>query len=250
MQETKPKKKKNHVWIFTSDEDNATVKQVHIRPWLLETVLILLFVIIGALIGYLIYEEKIWASAIKSKNEHIAALKALEDENQVLQQKLTAKEALLNAEIDSLNDKIVVLSNTLEQKVQSEKELLEQLNKQCQPTEFPLNGPANLEEDQQERVQPICIFTASDGIGVVATATGIVTDISEDYEFGYSVTIDHGNGYETIYKNQGKPNVKLDDNVVQGTIIFQITKRNKKVGYQMKFEGEFINPLEMISING
>lgn len=249
MQDNKKKQKKNHVVIFTSDADNASVKQIRIKPWILETIIVILCIVVGALGGYLLYEERIWATAIKSKNENIAALKELEAQNKELQQKMTDKEALLNEEIRTLNDKIVILSNTLEQKVQSEGELLDKLNKQCLPTEFPLNGPANLEETE-ERKDKICIFSASDGISVIATASGTVTAITEDFEFGYSVTIDHGNGYVSVYKNQGKPIVKLGDEVIQGAMIYQITKKNKKFGYQIMLDDEYVDPMDMLSING
>ena len=56
MERKRHKRKNNHVVIVTSDAANAGVRQFRIRPWILQTIILILCVIIGALIGYFVYE--------------------------------------------------------------------------------------------------------------------------------------------------------------------------------------------------
>ena len=97
---------------------------------------------------------------------------------------------------------------------------------------------------------PICVFTASQGTTVVATASGTVTAVNDDAEYGHNVWVDHGNGYVTIYRNQGDPSVKQGDSVVQGTTLFLIGESNTRLGYQMMKDGSYINPMDMLAISG
>lgn len=122
------------------------------------------------------------------------------------------------------------------------------LENQSLPTEFPLNGSASMQEVTEG--DPMCLFTASEGTMVVATASGTVTAVNDDADYGHSVWIDHGNGYVTIYRNKGDVIVKQGDQVVQGTSLFLVTKDNTTLGYQMKKDDVFINPMEMLAISG
>lgn len=238
MQRKKHKRKTNHVLIVTSDAVDANVKQFKIRPWILETIIIVLCVVIGAMIGYLAYGERIWEAAVQKNNAQAEAMKELSQEKEELE-----------AEIQNLNDKIQILSETVNQKVESEKELTAQLEKQSTPTEFPLTGSASMEEGTADDA-PICIFTASEGTTVVATASGTVIAINDDAEYGHNVWVDHGNGYVTIYRNQGETSVNQGDSVVQGTTLFLIGESNTKLGYQMMKDGSYINPMDMLAISG
>lgn len=237
MHSKRHKRKTNHVVIVTSDAVDANVKQFKIRPWILQVIILILCIIIGGLIGYFLYEEKLWAVARARNSEQQETVKVLEDENLALQ-----------SQIDSLNDQIQILSDTVNQKVQAENELASALENQSLPTEFPLNGSASMQEVTEG--DPMCLFTASEGTMVVATASGTVTAVNDDADYGHSVWIDHGNGYVTIYRNKGDVIVKQGDQVVQGTSLFLVTKDNTTLGYQMKKDDVFINPMEMLAISG
>jgi len=240
----KHKRETNHVVIVTSDAVDANVKQFRIKDWLLRTIIIVLCVVIGALVGCLIYEDQLWEAVNQRNNEFRSAMKVLEDEKQVLQEE---KEGLM-LEIENLNEQIVILSETVNQKVQKETELMAALESQYLPTEFPLTGSASMEEMKEGN--PVCVFTASTGIMVVSTAGGTVTAVNDDSEYGHNVWIDHGNGYVTIYRNKGDAIVKQGDEVVQGTTIFLIGEDNTTLGYQMMKDGAYISPMEMLSISG
>lgn len=237
MQEKKHKRKMNHVVIVTSDAVDANVKQFRIRPWVLQVIILVLCVIIGVLIGYVAYEDKLWNAAGRKNAEQQETMKQLEDEKSALE-----------SQIDGLNDQIQILSDTVNQKVQNENELTAVLEGQSTPTEFPLTGSASVQEVTEG--DPMCVFSASVGTTVVATASGTVTAVSDDAEYGHSITIDHGNGYVTIYRNKGETTVKQGDEVVQGTTLFVIGEDNTVLGYQMMKDGAYINPMEMLAISG
>lgn len=244
MQRKKHKRKMSHVVIVTSDAVDARVKQFRIRPWMLQTIIFVLCVVIGVLIGVLIYEGQIWDAISRSNVEKQETILQLEEEKIVLNDEKKA----LEAEIAELNDKIQILSETVNEKVQNENELTARLEKQSLPTEFPLNGSASMEELTEG--DPMCVFNASVGITVVAAASGTVSAVNDDSEYGHNVWIDHGNGYITIYRNQGDATVKKGDAVVQGTTLFMIGEENTKLGYQMLKDGSYISPMEMLAISG
>ncbi len=244
----KHKRKTNHVLIVTSDAVDANVKQFRIKPWMSQVLISVFCVLVGALLGYFLYEEQLWERAMEKSNELQAANAELEDANQQMKSEYEAKMAEYQTEIDSLNAQIQILSDTVNQKVQSESELTALLERQSMPTEFPLTGSASMQEVAEGA--PMCVFTASEGIMVVATAGGTVTAVNDDSEYGHNVWIDHGNGYVTIYRNKGDVIVKQGDNVVQGTTIFLIGEENTQLGYQMMKDGSYISPMEMLAISG
>ena len=241
MERKKHKRKTNHVVIVTSDAVDAHVKQFKIKSWVWQVLVIVLCVLLGSLIGYFIYEEKIWTDTWKVMSEKNAEL-----EKQI--SLLEEEKLMLQAEVESQNEKIQVLSETVNQKTQSESELAARLESQSIPSVFPLNGSAAMEEVTEG--EPLCIFTASPGTMVTATASGTVTAVNDDGEYGHNVWVDHGNGYVTIYRNQGDAMVKQGDSVVQGTTLFLVGEENTRLGYQMMKDGAYISPMELLSISG
>ena len=237
MQTREQKQKKNHVLIVTSDVENADVKQFRIKPGVLKAVIIVLCVIIGMMIAYIAHEVRIWEKVSAWNLEQQETVKRLEEEK-----------AQLEYEIDNLNAKVQVLSDTVNQKVQTENELTELIEQQSIPTEFPLTGSASMDESTEG--EPICIFTVSEGTTVIATASGTIQAINDDETYGHNIWVDHGNGYVTVYRNQGDVNVKIGDNVVKGTTLFLIGSDNTVFGYQIMKDGEYIDPMEMLEING
>lgn len=251
MQKRKHKRKMNHVVIVTSDAVDANVKQFRIRPWILQSVILVLCVIIGALIGYLNYEKQIW-SVMSQKNTSLQeTISKLEGEKEILSTQMGELEAQIEereTQIKEQDEQILILSETVNQKIQAEKDLIAELESQSLPTGFPLTGLATMEDEMEADLT--CIFNTSKGSTVVATASGTVTAVNDDVEYGHSVWIDHGNGYLTIYKNKGDVTVCEGDSVVRGSTLFVVGEENLKLGYQMKKDGGYINPMDMLTING
>lgn len=241
MGKKRHKRKKNHVVLVTSDAVDAKLKQFRIRPWILQTVIVIFCVLCGTSIGYLYYET---GDTLQQTTRSDSELEQLTAQNQ----ELTERNEELETQLAAQDERIQILSDTVNQKVQSEAELLEQLERLITPTEFPLTGLTTMEEVTEG--DPMCIFTASAGAMVIATANGTVIAVNDDAEYGHNVWVDHGNGYITIYRSQGDVMVKQGGTVKQGATLFLIGDENNKLGYQMMRDNEYIDPMEMIAISG
>ena len=235
------KRKNSHVVLVTSYAADAGLTQFRIRPWILQTIIVVLCVIFGAAIGYVYYETD---DRLQRTAQDSFEIQQLEEQNQ----ELAERNAMLESQVAAQEETIQILSDTVNQKVQNETELSEQLQRQSTPTEFPLNGSATMEEITEG--DPMCVFTASSGTMVVATANGTVMAVNDEPEYGHNVWVDHGNGYITIYRNQGDVKVKQGEVITQGTTIFVIDNENSKLGYQMMRDNEYIDPMEMLTISG
>lgn len=235
------KRKKTHVVLVTSNAVDAKLKQYRVRPWILWALTVVFCVLFGTMIGYLFYETD---DKFQQTNRSASEIEELETRNQELE----AQNAELETQLAAQNERIQILSDTVNQKVQKEAELAEQLESLTMPCEFPLTGMATMEEITEG--EPICIFTAASGTMAVVTANGTVIAVNDDAEYGHNIWVDHGNGYITIYRNQGDAMVKQGETVKQGATIFLIGDDNSKLGYQMMKDNEYINPMDMLTING
>ncbi len=231
------KRKKNRVIIVTSDAVNAGLRQYRFRPVLLWMLVFFFFVASGAAISYFYYERE----ALKEQLTQAAV-------QQETVEMLMREKADLEKQVAVLNKTVEDLNETLSQKTQTELLLSEQLEKQMNPTEFPLSGSATIKEVTEGDF--MCIFTTTSGTMVVATAGGTVIAVNDDNEFGHNIWVDHGNGYVTVYRNSGEVKVKQNELVKQGTTLFLINDEGSELGYQMLKDGVYINPMDMLNING
>lgn len=234
------KRKNSHVVIVTSDavDAGAKLRQFRIRPWVIQSFVLILSVFIGTVIGFYIYQrDNLVMDDAQTEQHDEETIAKLREENMALQIQVT-----------DLSATVQVLSETVNQKTESESMLAEQLAQQSIPTEFPVTGSATSEEVTEG--DPICIITATAGAMVVATAKGTVTAVNDDAEYGHNVWVDHGNGYVTVYRNQGEVKVKQGETVKQGSTLFLIDEENNRLGYQMMKDGSYINPMDMIEISG
>lgn len=245
MRRRKHKRKTNRVLIVTSDAVDLNARQFRLRSGGFRLLIVLLCLIIGVMLGYLFYEKNIWQAVDARNEEQLASIQALEEKAASLK----AEKLELETEIAGLNENIQILTETVNLKSENEAKLTEQLEEQALPTEFPLSGSASMEEGETDG-NSICVFTASEGINVVATASGTVTAVNDDVEYGHNVWVDHGNGYVTIYRNGGEAMVRQGDSVVNGTPLFVIEEEHEKLGYQMMKDGVYISPMEMLAVSG
>ena len=236
----KPSRHKRRTYrhlILASDDTEAKPKVIKYNISTFILILALLFIILGGFVGLVVFEgqrDEIYERRLAEKDRTIA--------------ELTTENTSLSSEVSSLTNKIEILSNTVTTKTANEAELAETLEAQSVPSEFPLTGSASFKENTED--VPECVFTASEGTTVVATAAGTVEDILEDEIYGNVVVIDHNNGYKTYYKNKGDSMVKKGDSVSPGTTLFIIGSGNEEMCYQISENGEFINPLDILQING
>lgn len=88
---------------------------------------------------------------------------------------------------------------------------------------------------------------------VKASGDGKVSEIKEDPLWGVVVTIDHANGYQSIYANLTTAvTVKKDQSVKQGDVIGSIgetaqieSKEVPHLHFAMKKDGKYIDPIAM-----
>ncbi|MBR4671288.1 MAG: M23 family metallopeptidase [Butyrivibrio sp.] len=105
-------------------------------------------------------------------------------------------------------------------------------------------------ESNEEKGNPLVLFSAASGSNIIAAGTGTIQSVTSDAKFGNYISIDHGNGYISIYRNSGTPIVSEGDEVDRGDILFVVDGNNTKLGYQIQKDDNYINPEELIEING
>ena len=237
MSKNRHKRKVSHILIYTTDAVDADTKQVRIHPWVLAGVTLIVCCVLGAVIGYAVYEGELWGRIREHDASQNAALTAAQDEKDALQEK-----------IDEQDAKIEMLSITIQDQTQQIAELQAQIAEQSVPTDYPLTGPASMTVITDG--DPMVEFTATEGSTVVAAGKGVVTAVEEDEVYGSRVVIDHGNGYVSIYRNKGESQVKAGDEVASGTTLFMVTEDNRQLGYQIKENDVYIDPTTIIAIKG
>ena len=94
------------------------------------------------------------------------------------------------------------------------------------------------------------IFTASVGTNVLTSGTGTVVTVDSDEIYGTKIVIDHGNGYRSVYRNNGKALVKNGEELGKGYILFTVGEDNRELGYQILKDEQYIDPMVIIDING
>lgn len=248
MRTKKHKRKTNHVVIVTSDAVDGRVRHLRLNHWVSQILVVVSCVAIGYIVGRIIYEEQYKSRIWELANHRIEAVQAANEE---LQESLSAAEAErvdMQSEVIALNGKIDLLSDTVNQKTEEVNALKETIERQSVPSCFPLTGSASIVEITDE--DPTCILNGTEGTAVVATATGVVTEVGEDTDYGNRVVVEHGNGYVTIYRNKGECMVKVGDTVVQKSALFYIGSGNTRLGYQIQQDGVYINPVQMMDISG
>lgn len=170
----------------------------------------------------------------------------------------------LSLQISELTEKADILSETLTARTEALSVYQEEERKQHLPTSYPLRGNASYyvqeeteegegeaeEPEQDVPVEPGIRFMTGTGSSMVATADGEITGVSMAEDGSYTVVIDHGNGYMTFYTGPGTIMVKEGDSVTTGTILLGITAENTVLTYQIILNGEYIDPMECMEING
>jgi len=250
-----PKKRRRRSTKYTlmilSDSMEEGVKQIYLGARRIKVLKVLLSIVLIADICYLVYNPIILSGVRERNDSQASQIKQLREDK-----------AALEAQNAELTEKVAILSETINQKVQSGEEAAAELAELSIPRGFPLTGSASIkeageetqegEEGQQEsqESEPIMVFKGTSGNMVVAAATGTVVSVEPDAEYGNKVIIDHGNGYRSIYRNKGDAKVKNGDEVVRGFTLFIIGEDNLELGYQI-MEGEtYINPEDIVEING
>lgn len=235
--EQQSKRRNRYALLLVTEKDDGTMRQHTISSALIEVMTAVLFLIGVAAICKIVYDGITLKDARKEIVEQIITINNLTDENEAL-----------SVENSTLSTKVAVLSEAVSMKVATEDAISQEIVENAMPKGFPLSGSATMKE--MEEGDPMLIFTAVQGVNVVTSGTGTVISVSADEEYGNRIIIDHGNGYQSVYRNSGTALVKNGEELGKGYILFSIGEENQELGYQIMKDEEYIDPMQMIDING
>lgn len=241
---SKSKRKFNYTLMLFVDSKEGNIRQMGIGPVLIESVALVVLGIILILSIICIadkYRIDSLETEVESQRVSIEDLTARNTE-------LTEENADLVSLREELTDKVIILSDTINQKVEQE-EAQEQVRAEAHmPVGFPMSSSASLEEVDGEN--PMVKLNGSVGSSIIASADGTVISITTDSGYLHCIRIDHENGYNSIYRNDGDVMIKEGDEVVRGAILYVIGEDNTELGYQITYDERYIDPMELINIDG
>ena len=231
------KRKTNYMLMLFMDSKEGRIRQMGFGPLLVESVVFigLAVVVVLAVICY-------------RSDKKIEVLSAETERQKQNIEELTEEKADLVSLREELMNKVTILSDTINQKVEEEEALEQERAQAHMPVGFPLSSSASLEEAEGEN--PMVKLTGSEGSSVIASADGLIISITTDSGYLHCVKIDHGNGYNSIYRNDGDVMVKEGDEIVRGAILYVIGEDNTELGYQIMYNEKYIDPMGLINIDG
>ena len=106
----------------------------------------------------------------------------------------------------------------------------------------------------QYKVNDGIVIGANEGDDIVAGASGVVADISTSPEYGLTITVDIGNGYEMIYGQiENSENLTVGSTVAEGDKIAVVAKPSRyftaegsNIFFKMTKDGISIDPMGYI----
>lgn len=235
--EQQSNKKNKFALLLVTQKDNNNIKRHLISSTIVEVLAVFLFMVAVVVVCGFTYLSITLKDARREIVSQMVTITNLTDENEAL--------AVENA---TLSSKVTVLSETVSMKAANEDAISHETVENALPKGFPLSGSATMEENQEG--DPILKFTAVQGVNVITTGTGTVSSVDADEAYGTKVVVDHGNGYQSVYRNNGIPLVKTGEELGKGYIIFTIGEENQELGYQIMKDETFIDPMLIIDING
>lgn len=234
---SKAKGKKSYLLTLFADSNDGQISQMAFGPILIGSVVVIVVAVIVTLSVICYRDGKTIDELTARTQEQQESIERLEEEN-----------ADLIALREELTDKVIILSDTINQKVEEE-EAQEQIRAQAHmPVGFPMSSSASLEETDTE--DPMVKLVGAVGSSIIASADGTVISITTDSGYLHCIKIDHGNGYNSIYRNDGDVMIKEGDEVVRGAILYVIGEDNTELGYQITYDEKYIDPMELINIDG
>lgn len=249
MSSRRHKRKAGYTIMFVSDSVEKNQKKFHINTGILSVVAFVLLVIV---ICYAEYTTILMHGATERSEVYAGQIAALQKENEQL-----AKEK------EELEKQVANLNQTLSQKevqVQRQEETLQAAEEEeNMPRGFPVSGAAQIKETggeadggmQAKTEWKEVIFTAAAGENVISSGAGTVVGIAASTEEEPAgISIDHGNGYISNYRNRGTPKVEAGSAVDKGTVLFEIEENNMEIGYSITKDEEFLDPMDIMEIKG
>lgn len=250
------KSKKSYTVMIISDSARNQKKEFHINAGLAGTVMLGSFLLLVCAVCYVVYSVITLSDSLERFKLQAEQIVKLQEEIEQLE----AEAAGLKAEKEEMAEQINILNDTVDQHAQVQQALAAEEEEAHVPNGFPLSGTAQLKTEEtadgddegmrahEDRKE--VVFAASEGINVIASGTGTILSVDVDVDYGNVVSIDHGNGYISIYRNNGTPVVKAGNEITRGAILYVVGEDNTELGYSISKDDTYIEPMEMIEING
>ncbi len=235
--EQNSKRKSKYALMLVHEKSDGTIKKHTINSVVVEIAAVVLFMLVVGITCKFVYDSIIIKEAKKEIVNQIVTINNLTDENEAL-----------SVENSTLSSKVAILSETVSKKTEVEDAISQETIENAMPKGFPLSGSATMKE--AEEGEPMLIFIASGEVNVITSGTGTVVSVDADETYGTRIVVDHGNGYQSVYRNSGKPLVKNGETLGKGYILFSMKDDNKELGYQILQNDEYIDPMILIDING
>lgn len=235
--ERRSRRKNRYTLVFIAEKGDGTMNKHAMNSAVFGVFAVIFLALFIALVCKTVYDSIIIKDIRKEVVEQTVTINNLTDENEAL-----------SVENATLTNKIGVLSQTVSLKTEAEDALSQETIENALPKGFPLSGSATMKE--AEEGDPMLIFTASPGTNVITSGTGTVVSVDMDEKYGTRVVLDHGNGYQSVYRNNGTALVKDGEKLGKGYIIFSLGDDNQELGYQIMQNDQYIDPMTLIDING
>lgn len=236
-EEKKRGRKYKYTLMLFMDSKEGNVRQLQIDPVVVET-----------LTAVLVVSLIVLAVICRFRGEELATLRETGADQAAQIQTLEAENGELTVREEELAQKVTVLSDTINRMVEEEEKKAEKEAKARMPIGFPMTSSASVEQADGEDL--MVKLTGTEPGSIVAAGNGVVDSITSDSSYLHCVRIDHGNGYTSIYRNDGEVMVREGVEIVRGSILYVIGEDNTQLGYQILYEDKYVDPMELLNIDG
>lgn len=222
-----------------SHETEEKIKEFTITKKQIRNIILTAVVLLIGLIAWGVIMTKLYGNS--GKETEAAQAKLTEANDQIAQ---------LTQQVQELEEKNTILSDTVNRKAEEEQTRLEEEAAMFYPSGIPVNGTVLYDAGTTDDGVPYIEFTANSGSEVVAVGSGTVIMAQEHEDWGYIVQVDHGDGYVSSYQVREKPDVIVDDVVDKGDELFAVTRNDRTIIYKLMKDGVYINPEEVMEMYG
>ena len=253
----KHRHKRSYTFMVISGDSDGVTKRLHLNHSQTQWLAYSIFAFALFLGCYIIYSIMT-----------ISNLKAIQAEQKQEISDLQEENSSLAASYESASSNSEHIQAALSERLKNERQASEEAEKLAVPSGFPLTGttplPTQAVDDPNATNitkltdknkdtatgNPLVLFTAAPGSNIIAPGSGKVMTVTSDAKFGHIVSIDHGNGYISIYRNEGSPVVSEGDTVDRGDLLYVVGSQNKTLGYQIQKDEKYVNPEDVMDIKG
>ena len=222
-----------------SHETEEKIKEFTITKKQIRNIILTAVVLLIGLIAWGVTMTKLYGNS--GKETEAVQAKLTEANDQIAQ---------LTQQVQELEEKNTILSDTVNRKAGEEQTRLEEEAAMFYPSGIPVNGTVLYDAGTTDDGVPYIEFTANSGSEVVAVGSGTVIMAQEHEDWGYIVQVDHGDGYVSSYQVREKPDVIVDDVVEKGDELFAVTRNDRTIIYKLMKDGVYINPEEIMEMYG